>query len=129
MSVRVRVSSKRIAPDANCAGHEGRRYNMAEQISAAEFQQKVLEADKPVLVDFFATWCGPCKMMAPIIEEVAQEKAGQAYVYKVDVDEAQQVAAQYGIMSIPTLILFENGQAKKQVIGAQPKPAVLSLFN
>lgn len=102
---------------------------MAEQISAAEFQAKVLDADKPVLVDFFATWCGPCKMMAPIIEEVAAEKAGAAYVYKIDVDEAQQIAGQYGIMSIPTLILFENGQVKKQVIGAQPKAAVMSLFN
>ena len=102
---------------------------MAEQITAADFEQKVLKADKPVLVDFFATWCGPCKMMAPTIEEVAAEKAGQAYVYKLDVDEAQQVAANYGIMSIPTLILFVNGEAKKKVIGAQPKPAVLEMFN
>ena len=102
---------------------------MAEQISAAEFQSKVLGADKPVLVDFFATWCGPCKMMAPVIDEIASEKAGQAYVYKLDVDQAQQIAAQYGVMSIPTLILFENGQVKKQVIGAQPKNAVLNLFN
>jgi thioredoxin 1 len=102
---------------------------MAEQITAAEFEQKVLKADKPVLVDFFATWCGPCKMMAPVIDEVAAEKAGQADVYKLDVDEAQGIAATYGVMSIPTLILFENGQVKKQVIGAQPKPAVLSMFN
>ena len=102
---------------------------MAEQISAADFQEKVLNADKPVLVDFFATWCGPCKMMAPVIDEIATEKAGQAYVYKLDVDQAQQIAAQYGVMSIPTLILFENGRVKKQVIGAQPKPAVMSLFN
>ena len=102
---------------------------MAEQITAAEFEQKVLKADKPVLVDFFATWCGPCKMMAPVIDEIAAEKAGQAYVYKLDVDQAQGVAATYRVMSIPTLILFENGQAKKQVIGAQPKQAVLNLFN
>ena len=102
---------------------------MAEQISAADFQAKVLNADKPVLVDFFATWCGPCKMMAPVIDEIAAEKAGSAYVYKLDVDQAQQIAAQYGVMSIPTLILFENGQATKKVIGAQPKPAVMSLFN
>lgn len=102
---------------------------MAEQISAAQFQEKVLAADKPVLVDFFATWCGPCKIMAPVIDEVAAEKAGAAYVYKLDVDEAQEVAAQYGIMSIPTLVLFENGQAKQQLVGAQPKPAVLNLFN
>ena len=110
-------------------GRQEEGNDMAEQISAVEFQQKVLNADKPVLVDFFATWCGPCKMMAPVIEEIAAEKAGSAYVYKVDVDQAQQIAAQYGIMSIPTLILFENGQAKKQLIGAQPKPAVMNLFN
>ena len=103
--------------------------DMAEQITAAEFETKVLKADKPVLVDFFATWCGPCKMMAPVIDEVAAEKAGQAYVYKIDVDQAQGVAAAYRVMSIPTLILFEGGEAKKQIIGAQPKAAVLSLFN
>ena len=102
---------------------------MAEQITAADFQSKVLGADKPVLVDFFATWCGPCKMMAPIIDEIAAEKAGSAYVYKLDVDEAQEIAMQYGVMSIPTLILFENGQAKQKVIGAQPKAAVANLFN
>ena len=102
---------------------------MAEQISAADFKAKVLEADKPVLVDFFATWCGPCKMMAPVIEEVADEKAGSAYVYKLDVDQAQDIAAEYRVMSIPTLMLFEGGEAKKTVIGAQPKTAVMSLFN
>jgi thioredoxin 1 len=102
---------------------------MAEQITAGDFQSKVLEADKPVLVDFFATWCGPCKMMAPVIDEVAAEKAGQAYVYKLDVDEAQSIAAEYGVMSIPTLVLFDGGQAKKQAVGVQPKPAVLDLFN
>ena len=102
---------------------------MAEQITAAEFEAKVLKADKPVLVDFFATWCGPCKMMAPVIEQVAAEKAGEAYVYKIDVDEAPGIAGEYRVMSIPTLILFENGQAKKQAIGAQPKQAVLNLFN
>ncbi len=102
---------------------------MAEQITAENFEAKVLQADKPVLVDFFATWCGPCMMMAPLIDKVAAEKEGTAYVYKLDVDQAQQIAMDYGVMSIPTLILFENGQEKRRVIGAQLKSAVLNLFN
>ncbi len=102
---------------------------MAEQIRAEEFQAKVLQAGKPVLVDFFANWCGPCKMMAPVIDEVAREKAELAHVYKLDVDEAQSIAMEYGVMSIPTLVLFENGQVKRKLIGAQPKSAVMNLFN
>ncbi len=101
---------------------------MTQQIGAAEFDEKVLAADKPVLVDFFATWCGPCKMMAPVIDEIASEKEGDAYVYSVDVDEVPDIAQRYGVMSIPTLIVFEAGQVKNQAVGAQPKQNVLSLF-
>lgn len=101
---------------------------MAEVVSSQEFDQKVLKADKPVLVDFFATWCGPCKMVSPVVEQIGQEKEGQAYVYKVDVDQSPDVAQTYGIMSVPTIAVFENGQVKHQLVGAQPKEAILQLF-
>ena len=102
---------------------------MAQQISSQEFEEKVLKSDKPVLVDFFATWCGPCKMMSPVIDEVATDLEGKAAVYKLDVDESSDIAQRYGVMSIPTLIVFENGEVKNQTLGAQPKQAVLDLFN
>jgi thioredoxin 1 len=102
---------------------------MATQITAAEFDEKVLKADKPVLVDFFATWCGPCKMMAPTIDQIATEVADTAHVYKIDVDQAPEIAQRYGVMSIPTLIVFDKGQVKNQAVGAQPKPAVMALFD
>lgn len=102
---------------------------MSEIISSTEFQSKVLQAAEPVLVDFFATWCGPCKMLAPTLDAVAAEVAGRAKVYKVDVDQSPDVAAQYGVMSVPTLILFKGGQPVKQMVGAQPKPALLALFD
>ena len=92
------------------------------------FQQQVIEAskEKPVLVDFWATWCGPCKMLSPLVEELAGEKAGQLNVAKIDVDENQAVSSQFGIMSIPTLILFKDGQPVKQLIGYMPKARLLS---
>ena len=79
-------------------------------------------------MDFFATWCGPCKMMSPVIDEIAAEKAGVVDVFKIDVDENQSIAQKYQVMSIPTLIVFEHGQVKKQTLGAQPKAAVLDLL-
>lgn len=102
---------------------------MSEVVSSSDFQSKVLDAQGPVLVDFFATWCGPCKMLAPTLDAVAAEVAGRAKVYKVDVDQSPDVAAQYGVMSVPTLILFKGGQPVKQMVGAQPKPALLALFD
>ena len=101
---------------------------MAEIINAANFEEKVLKNSKPVLVDFFATWCGPCKMMSPVIDEIAAEKAGVVDVFKIDLDENQSIAQKYQVMSIPTLIVFEHGQVKKQTLGAQPKAAVLGLL-
>ena len=101
---------------------------MAEIINAANFEEMVLKNSKPVLVDFFATWCGPCKMMSPVIDEIAAEKAGVVDVFKIDVDENQSIAQKYQVMSIPTLIVFEHGQVKKQTLGAQPKAAVLDLL-
>ncbi len=101
---------------------------MTQQISAAEFESKVLGASEPVLVDFFATWCGPCRMMAPTIDEVSQEMAGKASVYKLDIDEAPQIAQQLGIMSVPTFMVFKDGKIASQTIGAQPKENILALF-
>lgn len=102
---------------------------MAKVISSSEFQSEVLESDIPVLVDFFATWCGPCKMVAPILDEVAEEVAGKAKVYKVDVDQSPDLAQRYSIMSVPTMIVFENGQIKKTSMGAQPKQGLLALLD
>lgn len=101
---------------------------MAEVIDSQQFQEKVLNADKPVLVDFFATWCGPCKMLSPIVDQVAQEKAGQVDVYKIDVDESPDLAQKYGVMSVPTVVAFENGTVKDQFVGVRPKEAILELF-
>ncbi len=101
---------------------------MTQQISAAEFESKVLGASEPVLVDFFATWCGPCRMMAPTIDEVSQEMAGKASVYKLDIDEAPQIAQRLGIMSVPTFMVFKDGKVASQTIGAQPKENILALF-
>ena len=101
---------------------------MTQQISAAEFESKVLGASEPVLVDFFATWCGPCRMMAPTIDEVSQEMAGKASVYKLDIDEAPKIAQQLGIMSVPTFMVFKDGKVASQTIGAQPKENILALF-
>lgn len=102
---------------------------MAQKITSSEFDQLVLQADGPVLVDFFATWCGPCKMMAPTVDQVAAETAGKAHVYQVDVDESSDIAQKYGIMSVPTFMVFENGQVKHQGVGAMPKAALMDLFN
>lgn len=102
---------------------------MTQVISSAEFDEKVMKAQVPVLVDFFATWCGPCKMLAPTIDQVETEMAGKAVVYKVDVDQSPDIAGRYGVMSVPTLIVFENGKIKNKTVGAQPKSGVMALFN
>lgn len=101
---------------------------MSEVISSSDFQSKVLDAQGPVLVDFFATWCGPCKMLAPTLDEVAGEVAGRAGVYKVDIDQSPDIAQRYGVMSVPTLIVFENGQVKQQAVGVQPKQNILAMI-
>ena len=101
---------------------------MIEQLSSAQFVQKVLESEGLVLVDFSATWCGPCRMLAPVLEEIATEKAGSLTVYKVDIDQSRDVAMQFGVTSVPTMILFQDGKPVRQTVGAQPKQHVLSFI-
>ncbi len=90
-------------------------------LTDATFDAEVLKSPIPVLVDFWATWCGPCMRIAPIIEELAAENAGRIKVGKVDVDENQEKAAEYGVQSIPTLILFKNGEMVERIVGGVPK--------
>ncbi|MCI6487242.1 MAG: thioredoxin [Candidatus Limivicinus sp.] len=93
-------------------------------ITEQNFEQEVLKADKPVLVDFWATWCGPCRMLAPTIELLAEEMEGVAKVGKVNVDEQPGLAARFGISSIPTLIVFEDGKVKNTSVGVVPKSMI-----
>ncbi|NUO80533.1 thioredoxin [candidate division KSB1 bacterium] len=90
-------------------------------LTDANFSQEVLQSDKPVLVDFWAEWCGPCKMIAPAIAELAKEYAGKAKIAKLDVDSHNLIAGQYGIRSIPSLLIFKNGKVVDQIVGAVPK--------
>ena len=102
---------------------------MAElKITAANFENEVLRSDKPVLLDFYADWCGPCKMLSPILHELAEEKSGTLKVGKVNVDEQPDLAAEFGVMSIPTLLVFEQGKLVRQAVGARPKAGVLELL-
>ncbi len=102
---------------------------MAEIVITEEnFEQEVLKSDIPVLVDFWATWCGPCRMLAPTIAELAEELNGKVKVGKVDVDEQPGLAAKFGVSSIPTLIVFEGGKAKSTTVGVRPKGMILDLL-
>jgi len=89
------------------------------------FEKEVLEAKEPVLVDFWAAWCGPCRALAPILEEISSEYGDKLKVCKLNVDEGQETAGEYEVMSIPTLILFENGTVKKKMVGAVPKKKLI----
>ncbi|MEV0190339.1 thioredoxin [Kitasatospora purpeofusca] len=94
-------------------------------VTDATFDADVLKSDKPVLVDFWAEWCGPCRQVAPVLEEIAAEHGDKLTVAKLDVDANQQTAATYNVISIPTLILYKNGEPVKQITGARPKAALL----
>ena len=91
------------------------------EVTDANFQAEVLESEIPVLVDFWAPWCGPCRRVAPVVEEIAKERAGELKVVKLNTDENQQTSIEYQVLSIPTLILFRHGQIAHKVVGAYPK--------
>jgi thioredoxin 1 len=99
------------------------------EINADNFETEVLKSAQPVLVDFWAEWCGPCKMLSPVLEEIATEQAGRAKIAKVNVDEQPELAARFGIQSIPTLLYFANGEVRHQSVGVTGKQAIITKLN
>ncbi len=103
---------------------------MAEvKVTKENFEAEVLQSDIPVLVDFWATWCGPCKMVSPVLAEIAQEYDGTYKIAKVNVDEEMELAEQFNVMSIPTMLVFKNGEVANKAVGAAAKSKILDLFN
>ncbi|MCI5620127.1 MAG: thioredoxin [Lachnospiraceae bacterium] len=99
------------------------------KITTQNFDEEVLASEQPVLIDFWAPWCGPCQMMGPVIEEIANEYAGKVKVGKVNVDEEPELAQQFRIMSIPAIMLFKNGKVEKQLVGARPKADIEEMLS
>ncbi|WP_269479059.1 thioredoxin [Rickettsia akari] len=102
---------------------------MANNVTDSSFKKEVLESDLPVLVDFWAEWCGPCKMLTPIIDEISKELKGKVKVLKMNIDENPNISSEYGIRSIPTIMLFKNGEQKDTKIGLQQKNSLLDWIN
>ena len=113
--------------DSATGTHKGERITMGktQDVTDATFEQQVLKSEGTVLVDFWATWCPPCRALTPVLEEIAQEQEGKLTVLKLDIDENQRVASEYGVQSIPLLILYRDGQPVKQILGAKPKAALM----
>lgn len=101
---------------------------MKIKLSTENFEKEVLKSEKPVLVDFYADWCGPCNAMAPVIEELAKELEGKVKVGKINVDENPDIAVEYNVMSIPTLIVFKNGKEEKRLVGLRNKEELINFF-
>ena len=97
---------------------------MSDTVTEATFEAQVLQSDKAVLVDFWAEWCGPCHAVAPVLDRIVEERPDELKLVKVNIDEEQELAQRYGVMSIPTMILFKDGEPSAAVIGAQPKTAI-----
>jgi thioredoxin 1 len=97
---------------------------MSEAVTQATFDEQVLQSDKPVLVDFWAEWCGPCHAVAPVLDKIVEEQGGELRLVKINIDEEQELATRFGVMSIPTMILFRDGEPTGAIIGAQPKSAI-----
>ncbi|MBU6447401.1 thioredoxin [Patescibacteria group bacterium] len=95
-------------------------------VTKSNFEQEVLKSETPVIVDFWAAWCGPCRAISPVVEELGKEYAGKAKVVKINVDEENELAMQFGIMSIPTLKFFKGGKIVGEIIGAAPKPNIVA---
>lgn len=99
------------------------------KITRDNFEKEVLQSNVPVLLDFFADWCGPCKMVSPVVEEISQELGGKAKVGKINIDEQEELASKYNVMSIPTLLLVKEGKVVSTSVGAKPKNAILKMFD
>jgi thioredoxin 1 len=97
---------------------------MATAVKTDTFEQEVIKSETPVIVDFWAEWCGPCHAVSPVLEKIAEERAGELKLVKVNIDEERELAEKYGIASIPTMILFKDGEPSAAVVGAQPKGAI-----
>ncbi len=129
MVCQITISGVRFFKQTHPSLSEDIMTNTIKTISDASFETDVLKSDKPVLVDFWAEWCGPCKMVAPIIDEVAKEYAGKLNFAKMDVDSNQVTPAKFGIRGIPTLILFKNGAIVSQKVGALSKNQLMAFID